>query len=114
MIHAASLLVWSMLAAAVAAPLEADVRAVALLGGEPRLVSAAGVRKDESAVLTLENPDAFDPVSAKLRVVLVGAPSGDVRAALAAMRWFKTAAPRALRQRWSLSALPLADFDDGD
>jgi hypothetical protein len=110
MIHAA--FIAAMLA--VAPPFEADIRAVAALAGEPRIVSAAGITRDESPVLTIENPSAFDPADRRLRVVLVGGPSGDTRAVVDAVRWFKTRAPRAIRQRWVLSALPLAAFDDGD
>jgi hypothetical protein len=110
MVHAA--FIAAMLAAA--PPFEADIRAVAALAGEPRIVSAAGITRDESPVLTIENPSAFDPADRRLRVVLVGGPSGDTRAVVDAVRWFKTRAPRAIRQRWVLSALPLAAFDDGD
>ena len=90
------------------------VRAVAALPGEPRLVAAAGVTRDEKPILTIENPAAFDPIGAKRRVVVIGAPSGDPLAAIDLVRWFKTRAPRALRARWILSALPLAQFDDAD
>jgi len=97
-----------------AAPLADDIRAVAALPGEPHTVAAAGVTRDEAPVLTIENASAFDPVETRRRVILIGAPSGDERAALDAVRWFKTRAPRDVRARWSLSALPLARFDDGD
>src|SRR5712691_4026723 len=104
MIHAA--FIAAMLAAA--PPFEADIRAVAALAGEPRIVSAAGITRDESPILTIENPAAFDPADRRLRVVLVGGPSGDARAVVDAIRWFKTRSPRAIQQRWALSALPLA------
>ena len=106
-----ALLIASMIAAS---PLEAEIRAAAALPGEPHAVAAAGVTRDESPILTIENPTAFDPSETKRRVVLIGAPSGDERAALDAVRWFKTRAPRDVRARWSLSALPLARFDDAD
>jgi hypothetical protein len=109
MVHAA--FVAAMLAAP---PLEADIRAVAALAGEPRIVSAAGVTRDEAPVLTLENLSAFDPADGRRRVVLVGGPGGDAQAVIEAVRWFKTRAPRAIRQRWALSALPSANFEDSD
>ena len=90
------------------------VRAVAALPGEPRIVAAAGVTRDEAPIVTIENPGAFDPADAKRRVVLIGAPSGDPAAAIDLVRWFKTRAPRSTRSRWILSALPLAQFDDAD
>jgi rhamnogalacturonyl hydrolase YesR len=108
----AAVVVLSMLAAA---PLDSQLRAAAALPGEPRIVSAAGVMKDETPILTLENPDAFDPASKQHRLVLVGGASGDsADAVVAAVRWFKTRAPRALRQRWAVSALPIARFEPTD
>jgi rhamnogalacturonyl hydrolase YesR len=95
-------------------PLESDLNAVAALPGEPRVVSAAGVTRDETPLLTIENPAAFDPSETKLRLVIVGGLHGDERSARAvvdAVRWFKTEAPPAIRQRWSVSALPMADPD---
>ncbi len=112
MISTAVLLLSAALAAA--APFEADVRAAAALPGEPHVVSAAGVTRDETSVLTIENETAFDPSDRRLRVVLVGAPGGDARPVIDAVRWFKTRAPRTLRARWALSALPLAAFEAAD
>ncbi|HEX3702157.1 MAG TPA: glycoside hydrolase family 88 protein [Vicinamibacterales bacterium] len=108
------------LAAALAAALVAgpsiatDVSGVAALRGEPRSVSAAGTTRADTPLLTIENPSAFDPDVARLRVVFVGGLDGDVesaRAVLAAVRWFKITAPPAIRARWNVSALPLADPD---
>src|SRR5262249_12237004 len=48
------------------------------------------------------------------RAVLVGGLDGDqasARLVLDAVKWFKTAAPAAVRQAWLVSALPLADPD---
>src|SRR5262249_26275005 len=70
--------------------------------------------RDEHSVLTIENPSAFDPAENRRRVVLVGAPGSDGNAAVELVRWFKTRAPQAIRSRWTLSALPLAQFADGD
>jgi rhamnogalacturonyl hydrolase YesR len=90
----------------------ADVETIAALPGEPHLVSAAGVTRDETPLLTIENPGAFDRDPDARRLVIVGGLDGDEvsgRAVLAAVRWFKTAAPASVRRRWSVSALPLAD-----
>ena len=95
-------------------PRDADLAAVAALPGEPRIVSAAGVTRGETPLATLENPSAFDPASTRLRVVIVGGLDGDERGAsraLAAVRWLKTDAPKAIRDRWIASALPMADPD---
>src|SRR5690349_21994326 len=103
-----------LIASGIAAGIAAEVGAVAALPGEPHAVAAAGVTRDESPIPTIENPNAFDFSNTKRRVVLIGAPSGDGRAVVDAVRWFKTRAPREVRARWSLSALPLARFDDAD
>jgi unsaturated rhamnogalacturonyl hydrolase len=95
-------------------PVESDINAVAALPGEPRVISAAGVTRNETPLLTIENPAAFDLSDTKLRMVIVGGLDGDersARAVLDATRWFKTEAPSALRQRWNVSALPMADPD---
>ena len=98
-----------------AASLDAELRAVAALAGEPRIVSAAGVTRDETPILTLENPDAFDAASPKLRLVLVGGADGrSAQQIVALVRWFKTRAPQPLRQQWSVSALPAAGFEPTD
>ena len=96
-----------------AASLEAEIRAAAALAGEPHIVSAAGVTRDESPILTLENPDAFDRASAKRRLVIVGGPDA-AQNVTALVRWFKTRAPRSLRLRWTTSALPSARFEAAD
>jgi len=100
---------------AAAASLESSLTSVAALPGEPRTVSAAGLAADETPILTLENASAFDAGPSKLRLVLVGAddpPTAD--AVVAAVRWLKTAAPRPIRDRWIVSALPLARFTEAD
>ncbi len=97
-----------------AQPLETRLLASAALPGEPRSVSAAGVTRRETPLLTLENPSAFDPGAPKLRLVIVGGLDGgqrDAEAVLAAVRWIKRAAPKAIRDRWIVSALPMADPD---
>ena len=97
------------------ASLESDVAAVAALPGQPQTVSAAGLAADDTRILTLENPSAFDPAVGKARLVLVG--SGDPLAAdavVAAVRWLKTSAPGSIRDRWIVSALPQARFRPED
>src|SRR5262252_1837490 len=101
-------------AAAQLSDADAAIRTVAALPGEPHVVAAAGIRRDESAILTIENPSAFDPADSKRRVVIIGAPGGDPATAVDLVRWFKTRAPASVRSRWSLSALPLAQFDEAD
>ena len=94
----------------------ADLRealdALAALPGEPRIVSAAGVTRDETPLLTLEDPSPFDVSRPERRIVLVGGLDGDSAAAarivLDAVRWFKTEAPERERARWTVSALPMA------
>ena len=106
-----------LLTAALAATLEADLRSIAALPGEPNRVAAAGVTRDEAAILTIENDAAFDPASTRRRLVLIGAPDGDPRAAdavVAAVRWFKTRAPASVRREWTVSALPSAQLDASD
>ena len=96
------------------ASLDADLRAVAALPGEPGIVSAGGVTRSETPLLTIENPSAFDPASTKLRLVIVGGLDGDekgARAAIDAVRWMKSGAPKRIRDRWTVSALPMADPD---
>ena len=95
---------------------DADLRTVAALPGEPRTVSAAGVLKDDTPVLTIEDAAPFDPAPKTLRLTLIGAPDDERNGAAVvdAVRWFKTRAPRSIRQQWSVSALPLGRFDPAD
>ena len=91
--------------------LRTELSALAALAGEPRFVSAGGVTRDETPLLTLENGASFDPEDTHRRLVLVGGLDGDARSArivLDAVRWFKTSAPDNARASWTLSALPLA------
>ncbi len=96
------------------APLDAELKALASLPGEPAIVSAAGMTRSEAPLLTIENPSAFDPASTRLRLVIVGGLDGDPRSAQAvidAVRWLKRGAPQQIRDRWIVSALPMADPD---
>ena len=102
-------------AMAAAASLGSQVSAVAVLPGEPHTVSAAGLASDDTPILTLENPSAFDLAVVKRRVVLVGdAEPSTADAVVAAVRWLKTSAPRSIRDRWIASALPRVQFPEGD
>ena len=91
--------------------LRAALDALAALPGEPRIVSAAGVTRDETPLLTLEDPLPFDSARPERRLVLVGGLDGDadaaVRIVLDAVRWFKTEASEEERTRWTVSALPM-------
>ena len=92
--------------------LQGQMDAIARLAREPRIVSAAGVTRDETPLLTLENPSPFDPTATERRMVIVGGLDGDessARIVLDAVRWFKTTASARDRRNWVVSALPLAD-----
>jgi unsaturated rhamnogalacturonyl hydrolase len=108
------LLAWSVLA--VAQPqtsFDADVQAVAKLAGQPAIVSAAGLTRGDTPIITIENPAPFDSSPAR-RLVLVGGLDGDDRTArlvLEAVRWLKISAPSSVRRFWSVSALPMANPD---
>jgi unsaturated rhamnogalacturonyl hydrolase len=87
-----------------------ELQSLAALSGEPHLVSAAGVTRSETPLLTLENPSPFER-SSQRRLVIVAGLDGDQRgtaAALGAVRWFKTSAPQSMRQAWAVSVLPNA------
>ena len=94
-----------------AGELRAALDALAAAGGEPRIVSAAGMTRDDVPLLTIENASPFDLSRPERRLVIVGGLDGDADAArvvLDALRWFKTEAPETERARWLVSALPLA------
>lgn len=104
-----------LLFAAIAAVSDAEIRAVAALPGEPSMVAAAGLTREEAPILTLENPSAFDASSRKRRAVVFGTSDATAAAVLGMVRWFKTdSAAAPLRQQWELSALPHAAFDPAD
>ncbi len=81
-----------------------EIDAVAGLAGEPRSVSAAGVTRTTSRLLTLENGSPFIE-SKQSRLVIVADDERAARAALEAIRWFKTRAPQRLRDQWAISTL---------
>jgi unsaturated rhamnogalacturonyl hydrolase len=87
--------------------LDRRLREVAELPGEPALLESAGVSRQDLPLRSLESREPLD--SPRRRLVILGGLDGDdrsVAAALQAVRWFKTAAPAALRQSWSVTALP--------
>lgn len=89
------------------ARLDRELQAIAALPGEPSQRQAAGVTRQGLLLHTLESSVPLD--GPERRVVLIGGLDGDQRsvdAVLAAARWFKTAAPAALRRRLSLAVLP--------
>ena len=94
-------------------PQLSDLEIVANLPGEPRAISAAGVTRTEQRLLTLENGSPFDTAtSARRRIVVVADNERAALATLAALRWFKTAAPRNVRDRWAISAVLLSSAAD--
>jgi rhamnogalacturonyl hydrolase YesR len=93
-------------------PLRAELAAVAALSGEPGVVSAGGMTRNQTPLLTLENGSPFDPEDSHRRVVLVGGLDGDdvsARLVLDLARWFKAVDPGDERDGWTMSALPLAN-----
>ncbi|MEO5740040.1 MAG: hypothetical protein ABIS29_05550, partial [Vicinamibacterales bacterium] len=88
-----------------------ELESVADLAGEPRHVSAAGVTRTGQRILTLENASPFDS-SARRRIVVVADNDRAAQATLAAIRWFKTAAPRNIRDQWAISAVLLSYGND--
>ena len=104
-----------LLSAALAAPTTAELQTVAALPGEPSIVAAAALTADDAPILTLENRTAFDASSARKRAVVFGTSDATASVVLGMVRWFKSdPAAAALRDRWELSALPLAAFDPAD
>ena len=92
--------------------LDAEIVAVAALAGEPRIVSAGGLTRDETPLVTIENASAFDLPGPQQRLVIVAGLDGNpdsARIALDAVRWVKTAAPDQARTQWAISVLPLAN-----
>jgi hypothetical protein len=103
-----------VVAAALAGPIDVDVRVVAALPGEPSVVSAGGITRRDTPMATLENPSPFEPPAAARRLVLIGGLDGDeasARAVIDAVRWIKSEAPAAVRRSWIVSAMPLVEPD---
>ena len=90
-----------------------ELETIAARPGEPRVVSAAGVTRADTPMLTIEDTATFGN-SQQRRLVIVGGLNGDDRggrAILGAIAWFKTGAPQSLRSAWTVSAMPAADPD---
>ena len=86
---------------------------VASVRGEPQHISAAGVTRTGSRLLTIENREPFGTSQgARRRIVVVADNDRAARATLSAIRWFKTAAPRNVRDQWALSAVFLSYGND--
>lgn len=91
--------------------LRSELETIAARPGDPRVVSAAGVTRSDTTLLTIENTAPFGD-SEQRRLVIVGGLNGDARggrAILGALTWFKTGAPQSLRRAWAVSAMPSAD-----
>lgn len=91
--------------------LRSELETIAARPGDPRVVSAGGVTRADTALLTIENTATFGD-SEQRRLVIVGGLNGDDRggrAILGALTWFKTRAPQSLRKAWTVSAMPSAD-----
>ena len=90
-----------------------ELERAAGLAGEPQQISAAGVTRTGQRIATLENSSPFDTASgARRRIIIVADNDRAAQAALAAIRWFKTAAPRNVRAQWALSAVFLSYGND--
>lgn len=92
-------------------PQLSDLESVASLPGEPHTISAAGVTRSTQRIATIENPSPFAQTTQR-RLVIVADNDRAARAALGGIRWFKTAAPRSLRDQWALSAVFLGYQND--
>ena len=98
------------------AELRAALESVAALDGAPGVVSAGGITRDETPLLTIENRTAYREGAERRRLVLVGGLDGgpeSTQAVVEAVRWFKVEAPEAARARWTVSAMPLVDPGGG-
>jgi len=105
--------------AAGATTIEADLRALAALPGQPRLVAAAGLTKADEPILTIEGRDVFAAPSsmAPRRLVIVGGLDADTRSpskVISLVRWMKTAAPVQTGKAGTVSAVPSAAVEPGD
>ena len=88
-----------------------ELDGVARLPGEPAHVSAAGVTRSGARLQTIENPTPFAS-GTRRRLAIVADDERAARATIAALRWFKTGAPRALRDRWEISAVLAGYMND--
>jgi unsaturated rhamnogalacturonyl hydrolase len=87
--------------------LDERIQAVAAVPGEPQVFESAGITRGDIPLRTLESREGLD--SPKRRLVLIGGLDGNDRgvdAALGAVEWFKKEAPAAVRQAWTVAAMP--------
>jgi len=87
--------------------LDKRIQEVAALPGEPHVYESMGVSRNDVPLRSIEARETAN--SPKRRLVIVGGLDGNDRstdAVLGAVRWFKTQAPAALRQGWTVVALP--------
>jgi rhamnogalacturonyl hydrolase YesR len=87
--------------------LDKRIREVAAVPGEPQVYESMGISRGEVPLRSIESREPLD--GPKRRLVLLGGLDGNDRstdAVLGAVRWFKTQAPAALRQGWTVVALP--------
>ena len=90
-----------------------DLHRAASLRGEPRYVSAAGVTRTASRMLTLENDGPFTVAPRMLRrIVVVADNDRAAQAVLAGIRWLKTSAARSIAEKWAISAVFLSYGND--
>lgn len=87
--------------------LDQRVQEVAALAGEPAVYESMGVSRGDVPMRSIESREPLD--GPKRRLVILGGLDGNDRgtdAVIGAVRWFKTQAPAALRQGWTVVALP--------
>jgi unsaturated rhamnogalacturonyl hydrolase len=88
-----------------------ELDSVARLPGEPAQLSAAGVTRSGARLQTIENLTPFVNATRR-RLVIVADDERAARATVAAVRWFKTDAPRTVRDRWDISAVFIGYAND--
>jgi hypothetical protein len=85
-------------------------RAVAALPGNPSIVAAAGLTRNNERLLSLESAGGLR--NPERRLVIVGGLDGtaeSAQAVLEALQWFKTDAPATLQRTWAITAVPCAN-----
>tara|TARA_B100001123_G_scaffold25852_1_gene27879 strand:- start:2962 stop:4647 length:1686 start_codon:yes stop_codon:yes gene_type:complete len=91
--------------------LHSDLNNLARLTGQPAIVSAGGLTKNQTQLLTIENLTPYS-ASTRRRIVIVAGLDGkreSAQLAINAVRWFKLEANDELRRSWDISAMVLAN-----
>ena len=91
--------------------LRSDLNNLATLPGQPATVSAGGLTRNQTQLLTIENLTPYS-ASTKRRIVIVAGLDGkreSAELAIDAVRWFKSEANDEIRRSWDISAMPLAN-----